>query len=85
MDDVTVKKGFILVDLEGKNDLKIMVKNVDLDDLIFAESTETSALSITSIESGHGGGEFDSPFRPLHVSENSFFSGSTSYHDALVA
>ena len=56
MDDVTISKQFILVDLDGPNDLRIMfnTKNFDADDLIFADDA-AAALSANLFSAGLGG------------------------------
>ena len=61
MADVTIAKQFILVDLDGPNDLRIMfnTKNFDPDDLIFAEADALSAAQFSGGGGGLGGGSGD--------------------------
>jgi Ca2+-binding RTX toxin-like protein len=58
MADVTISKQFILVDLDGANDLRIMfaTKGFQASDLIFADAdADAAALSMFSMGGGGGG------------------------------
>jgi serralysin len=58
MDDVTITKQYIMVDLEGNNDLRIMfnTKNFSASDLIFAEAEAQLAAQLNGGAGGGGAG-----------------------------